>query len=60
MNIIIYCALALIFGGLAGYFAKGIFEKNKISKVKDDAEKTLKQARDKSQEILRKADSKNI
>ena len=56
MSSIIYSAIALILGWFIGYIAKGILEKNKLKKTKDEAGKVLKQAKDKAQEIIRKAD----
>lgn len=54
--IIVYIAVGIFLGLVAGWWLGEIFEKNKLKKAKEDAEKILEEARNKGKEILRKAD----
>ena len=54
--IILYILIALITGLIAGWLMGELFEKNKLKKAKEDAEKILKEAHFKADEMVRKAD----
>jgi len=53
---IVYIAAGVIGGMFLGCWLGEIFERNKLKKVKEDAEKTAKEAKLKAEEITRKAD----
>ncbi|MFA6281606.1 MAG: ribonuclease Y [Candidatus Omnitrophota bacterium] len=53
---IIYIILGVLLGLVAGWLLGEIFEKNKLKKAKDDADKILKEAKMKTEDIFRKAD----
>lgn len=53
---IIYVLLGIVAGLVSGWWLGEIFEKNKLKKAKDDADKILKEAKVKGEEALRKAD----
>jgi ribonucrease Y len=55
MNII-YIAGGLLGGVLLGWFLGNFFEKNKLKKAKEDAEKIIASAQTRAEEIARKAD----
>lgn len=54
--IIIYIAVGAIAGLVLGWLLGDFFEKARLKKAKEDAEKVLKETKLKSEEILRKAD----
>jgi len=54
--IIVYIATGTFAGLILGWLLGEIFEKNKLKKSKEDAEKIVKEAQLKSEEIRRKAD----
>jgi ribonuclease Y len=54
--IIAYILGGIVLGLIAGWWLGEIFEKNKLKKVKEDADKILKEAKVKAEEVLRKAD----
>ena len=54
--VILYIVISVFGGLILGYFAGEIFEKNKLKKTKEDADKILREAKQKSEEIARKAD----
>lgn len=54
--VILYIAASIIAGLVAGWLLGEIFEKNKLKKSKEDAEKILEGARGRADEIIRKAD----
>lgn len=56
MSVYIYSALAGVAGIIIGYVGGKILEKNKLKKASLDAEKTLKDARERAEQIARKAD----
>ncbi|MCM8773950.1 MAG: ribonuclease Y [Candidatus Omnitrophica bacterium] len=56
MNTLYMIFISLIAGGAIGYFTKDIVERNKLLRVKEEAERFLREAKDKAQEIIRKAD----
>jgi len=53
---IIYVLLGIVAGLVSGWWLGEIFEKNKLKKAKDDADKILKEAKLKGEEAIRKAD----
>ncbi|MCM8756490.1 MAG: ribonuclease Y [Candidatus Omnitrophica bacterium] len=56
MNTLYMIFISLIAGGVIGYFTKDIVERNKLLRVKEEAERFLREAKEKAQEIIRKAD----
>lgn len=54
--IILYILGGIIFGLISGWWLGDIFEKNRLKRAKEDAEKILIEARSKGEEVLRKAD----
>lgn len=54
--LIIYIAIGLIVGTILGWWLGELFEKRKLKKASNDAEKLFNEAKIKSEEILRKAD----
>jgi len=54
--ITMYIVFALLGGGIAGYFVRQIIAGNKLKKDKEAAERAIKGAQVKAQEIIRKAD----
>ena len=54
--IIIYIVIALLVGSIIGFFVKDMMHKSMLSKVKSEAEKTLKDAGNRAKDIIRKAD----
>lgn len=54
--LIAYLSAAILGGLISGWFIGKTVESNKIKKVKEDAEKILKEAQIKAEEIKRKAD----
>jgi len=56
MVTLLYCLAAASLGGLAGWWLGELFEKNKLSKAKAEADKLLAEAKAKVEELLRKAD----
>ena len=53
---ILYITLGVCFGLVCGWLLGEVFEKNKLKKAKDDADKILKEAKVKTEDIFRKAD----
>lgn len=53
---IVYIILGVIGGVICGYFIGELLEKNRLERAKKDAEKILKEAKDKGDQIARKAD----
>ncbi|MCK9572841.1 MAG: ribonuclease Y [Candidatus Omnitrophica bacterium] len=53
---IIYVLLGIVVGLVSGWWLGEIFEKNKLKKAKDDADKILKEAKLQGEEAVRKAD----
>jgi ribonuclease Y len=53
---IIYVLLGIVVGLVSGWGPGEIFEKNKLKKAKDDADKILKEAKLQGEEAVRKAD----
>lgn len=54
--VIVYVIAGTITGIIAGHFLSTTFSKNKLKKIKEEAEKLLKEAKFKAEEISRKAD----
>lgn len=53
---IVYIIIGLAIGAVSGWFLGEIFEKNKVKKAKEAADKVVKEAKGTADEILRKAD----
>lgn len=53
---IMYALGAIFIGIVSGWWLRETFEKNKLKKAQEDAEKILKEVKVKTEEILRKAD----
>ncbi len=53
---IFYIIIGILAGIILGWFLGEVFEKNKLKKASENAEKILKEAKFNSQEIVRKAD----
>ncbi|MCM8819250.1 MAG: ribonuclease Y [Candidatus Omnitrophica bacterium] len=56
MAIIVYIFVSIILGFGIGLWLREIFEKSKLKKIKEEAERILKDAKLRAEEILRKAD----
>ncbi len=54
--IIIYICAGVVGGLILGWWLGEIFEKNKLKKAKEDADKILRETKLKAEEIIRKAD----
>ncbi|MFH1504936.1 MAG: ribonuclease Y [Candidatus Omnitrophota bacterium] len=54
--VILYMIAGIIAGIILGWWLGKIFEKNKLKKIKEDAQKLVQEAKSKAEEIVRKAD----
>jgi len=53
---ILYVVIGVVAGAASGWWLGDIFEKNKLNKIKEEAQSLLKEAKFKAEEIIRKAD----
>jgi len=53
---IVYLIIGVTAGAVSGWWLGDVFEKNKLKKIKEEAQNLLKEAKFKAEEIIRKAD----
>jgi ribonuclease Y len=53
---VVYIIVGLVGGIIFGYFIKGVLEKDKLRKIRDEAQRISREARQNAEQIIRKAD----